>query len=145
MPLTAPVSPQGCLAIIPRDSERFFRLSNRPTLLEFYDAVVSLRIDVLPNIFQSRLRGKPDQLRHRSLFRRHRRHHPQILASFKVRRIGLAEDDSVDQKSGVAWAHGVGHIPEDLDALGVRPVVENRAVVIEPRICGASQNCGSSG
>jgi hypothetical protein len=145
MPLLAPVISQVCLAIIPRDSERLFRLFNRSSLLKLHDAVVSLRIDVLPNIFQSCLRSKPDQLRHRPLLRRHRRHHPQILASFKVRRIRLAKDDPVDQQSGVAWAHGVRHIPEDLGAFGIRPVVQDGAVVVEPSICGARQRCRSSG
>jgi hypothetical protein len=136
---------QGSLAIIPRDSERFFLLSNRSTLLELYDAVVSLRTNVLPNIFQSRLRGKPDQLRHRPLLRRHRRHHPQILTSFKVRRVGLAKNDPVDQQSGVARSHGVGHNLEDLDTLSVRPVVQDGAVVVEPSICGAGQSFRSPG
>jgi hypothetical protein len=74
---------------------------------------------------------KRDQRRHRPLLRRHGRHHTHILAGLKVRRVRLAQDDAVDQQAGVTRAHGGGDDAEDLDALGVGPVVQDGGVVVE--------------
>jgi hypothetical protein len=82
-------------------------------------------------MLQPGLRSERDQRRHCPLFRRHGRHHTHILASFEVRRVRLAEDDAVDQQAGVARAHGVGDDPQDFDALGVGPVVQDGGVVVE--------------
>lgn len=112
-------------------SECLLHISNRPPLLKLNNTIIGLRIDVLPNMLEPRLGGQRDQCRQCPFLRRHRRHHTHVLAGFEVRRTCFTENDAVDQQSGVARPHRFSHDLQDLDALGVRPVVENGAVVIE--------------